>query len=99
MGRPDGVRLGQAQQVAVAAHVLRVVREPLAPEVGLGEPVALEQRAHGAVEHEDPLPQQPGQQREPGLARSGRDAASGEGRVIGDRAHRTAECSPPLGRA
>ena len=60
----DGRRLGQAQQVAVAAQVARMVAEPLAAEVRLGEPVGLEHRAHRPVEDEDPLAQEPGQQGE-----------------------------------
>ncbi len=63
--RGDGRRLGQAQQVAVAAQVARVVAEPLAAEVGLGELVGLEHRAHRPVEHEDPLAQEVRQEREP----------------------------------
>ena len=33
----------------------RVVGEPLAPELLLGEAAALQQHAPGAVEHDDPL--------------------------------------------
>ena len=55
----DDVRLGEAEQVVVAAEVLRVIGEALAPEVLLGQLVALEERAHRAVEHEDPLAQEP----------------------------------------
>ena len=91
--RGDGGGLGQAQQVAVAAQVARVVAEPLAAEVGLAEPVRLEHRAHRAVEDEDPLAQEAGQQGER-EARSNarhadappRDAAPGSG----GRARRTA---------
>ena len=61
MDRRDRVGLGQAQQVAVAAQVARVVAEALAAEVGLAEPVGLEHRAHRAVEDEDPLAQEAGQ--------------------------------------
>ena len=70
----DGVGLRQAQQVVVAAEVARVVAEPLTLEVGLAELARLEHRAHGAVEDEDPLPQQVGQARQaagPGERRSG----------------------------
>ena len=56
----DGRRLGQAQEVAVAAQVARMVAEPLAAEIGFGEPVGLEHRAHRPVEHEDPLAQEVG---------------------------------------
>ena len=55
----DGRRLGQAQQVAVAAEVARVVAEPLAAEVGLAEPVGLEHRPHRPVEDDDPLAEDP----------------------------------------
>ena len=68
MDRPDRLGLGQAQEIAVAAHVARVVAEPLAAELGLGEPVGLEHRAHRAVEDQDPLAQDPGQGREAGGA-------------------------------
>ena len=57
----DGRRLGEAQQVAVAAQVGRVVAEALTSEVGLGELVGLEHRAHRAVEDEDPLAKEAGQ--------------------------------------
>ena len=53
--RGDGRRLGQAEQVAVAAEVARVVGEPVTAEVGLGELEGLEHRAHRTVEDEDPL--------------------------------------------
>ena len=68
MDLADGVGLGEAQEVVVAADVPVVIRETLAPEVLLGEGVALEQRAHRPVQHEDPLAQEPGQAREAGLA-------------------------------
>ena len=56
--RGDGRGLGQAEQVAVAPKVARVVGEPFAAEVGLGEPVGLEHRPHRPVEDEDPLAQE-----------------------------------------
>ena len=41
------------EQIVVAAQVARVAREARAPEVGLGEGVALDHRAHRTVEHEN----------------------------------------------
>ncbi len=55
----DHVGAHQHQQVVVAAQVARVRLEAFAAEVGLGQLVALNHRAHRAVEHENP----PGQQR------------------------------------
>ena len=52
---------GQREQVVGTAQVARMVGEALAPEIGLGQLVRLEHRAHGAVEHEDALAQDPGQ--------------------------------------
>ena len=57
MHRPHDVRLGQAEEVVVAPQVARMGREPRPPEGGFVERVRLEHRAHGAVEHEDPLAQ------------------------------------------
>ncbi len=53
--RADDLRLRQVEQVGVVEEVARVVGEPLAAEVGLVEPPALEQDAPRAVEHEDAL--------------------------------------------
>ena len=58
MDRGDGARLRQAQQIAVAAEVARVIAEPVAPKFRLAEAVLLEHRAHGPVDDEDPLAQQ-----------------------------------------
>ncbi len=69
MDGPDGVGTGQAQEVVVAPQVPRMSREPLAPEVRLGEPVALEHRAHRAVEHQDALPDDVRENRQAGVAR------------------------------
>ena len=57
----DDVRLRERQQVVVADQVARPVREPLTAVAGLVGPVALDRRAHGAVEHQDPLAQGRGQ--------------------------------------
>ena len=57
----DHVGPRQHQQVVVALQVLAVVREAFAAEVGLAEPVALDHRAHGAVDDGDALVQQGGQ--------------------------------------
>ena len=55
MDRADDVRTREDEDVAVAAQVLRVIREALAAEVGLRQLVALDHRAHRAVEEEDAL--------------------------------------------
>ena len=57
MNRLDHVRPRQHQQVVVALEVARVAGEPLAAEVGLPEPAALDHRAHGAVEDQDAFAQ------------------------------------------
>ncbi|MEZ4268571.1 MAG: hypothetical protein R3F39_19575 [Myxococcota bacterium] len=57
VNRRDDVRPGEHQQVVVAAQIARVVLEALAPVVGLGEPVALDHRAHRPVQDEDALGQ------------------------------------------
>ena len=75
----DDLGLGQHQQVVGAPQVARVVGEALAAEVGLGQLVALDDRAHGAVEHEDPLAQQLGQ----------------AGVAVVSGAHLSVECSQP----
>ena len=51
----DDVRPRQDEDVAVPAQVLGVVLEALAAEVGLGQLVALDHRAHRAVEEEHAL--------------------------------------------
>jgi len=48
------VRTSQTQEVVVAPDVARVVAETLSTEIGLGQAVALNQRAGGPVEHENP---------------------------------------------
>ena len=53
--RPDDLGLGQAEQVAVAAHLLVPVGEPVAAITRLVEPVTLDHRAHRAVDHQDAL--------------------------------------------
>ena len=58
MDRPDGGRLGQREQVVVAAQVARMVTEALTPVASLVECARLQHRAHRAVEHEDALGQQ-----------------------------------------
>ena len=45
----------QDQQIVVALEILRVILEPLAAEVRLGQLVALDHRPHRAVEDEDAL--------------------------------------------
>ena len=61
MDLADDVRLGQREEVVGAAQVARMVGEARTAEVGLAELVALEHRAHGAVEDEDALAQRLGQ--------------------------------------
>ena len=68
---------GQAEQVGVAAQVARVVAEPLAAVVGLGQLVGLDERAHRAVEHEDPRPEQ--------VVRGGRGGSRGVNGVASRR--------------
>jgi hypothetical protein len=52
---PNHVRPGQAQDVGVAAKVARVIPEALAPEFGLAQAVALDERPRRPVEDEDSL--------------------------------------------
>jgi hypothetical protein len=51
----DHLGTRKAEEVVVPAQVLREVLEPLAAILRLGQPIALDHRAHGAVEHEDAL--------------------------------------------
>ena len=92
MDGADRRRLGQAQHVAVAAEIARVVAETLAAEVGLGELVGLEHGPHRSVEDEDPVAKDAGQGgqargpvewRAPARAAGGRD--DGLGRHSVDR--------------
>ncbi len=53
----DDVGACENQQVVVPLHVLRMIAEPIAAEVLLGQRVALDHRTHRAVEHQDSLPQ------------------------------------------
>ena len=53
--RTNDLRLRQVQQVGIVEQVARMIREALAPEIGLLEPAVLQQDAPGAVEHEDAL--------------------------------------------
>ncbi len=83
------VRPGEGQEIAVAADVARMVGEAGPAEVLLAQPVPLEHGAHGAVEHEDPIAEQPGQERQAALARERRSE-----RVT---RHRMPECTPGFG--
>ena len=56
--RADDVGLREREQVVVPAELPRPVGEPLAPVLPLAQAVGLDHRAHGAVEHQDPLGQQ-----------------------------------------
>ncbi len=55
------LRLGQRKEVVVAAQLLRPCAEARAAIVFLGEPGALDHRAHRPVEQEDPLGEQRGE--------------------------------------
>jgi hypothetical protein len=70
MDRPDHVRLGEAEQVAVALDVALPVGEPVTAELRLAGSEALDQGAHGAVDDQDALAQRLGQRL--GGIRSGR---------------------------
>ena len=84
-------RLGQAQHVAVAAEIARMVAKTLAAEVGLGEVVGLEHRAHRPVEDDDPVTKDARQHGEAGDAIEGCALASvGEGRGDGGEGHSAA---------
>ena len=65
----DDLGPGEREQVVVAPERLRVVGEARAPEVVLRERVALDHRAHGAVEHEDAFAEEGGE----GVERGGHD--------------------------
>ena len=43
----------QYEQIAIAFQLARMIAEPLAPEVALCEPAALDHRAHCAVKEQD----------------------------------------------
>ena len=77
----------------VAAQVARMVAEPLASEIGLGEPVGLEHRAHRPVEHEDPLAQEVRQEREPRRPVERRHAGTATGWRARIRRTSSAHCS------
>ncbi len=53
----DHVGLGEVEQVAVPLDVPVPVGEPIAPELGLPGRKALDQGAHGAVDHQNALAQ------------------------------------------
>ncbi len=57
----DHVRPHQRQQFVVALQVLAMAGEALAAEIGLAQLVALDHRAHGAVQDQDALAQQAGE--------------------------------------
>ncbi|MPN27711.1 hypothetical protein SDC9_175145 [bioreactor metagenome] len=61
MDLADHVGAGQHQQVVVALQVVRMVGEARAPIIGFAQPVALDHRAHGAVEDEQALLEQGGE--------------------------------------
>ncbi|SLD10786.1 Uncharacterised protein [Mycobacteroides abscessus subsp. massiliense] len=51
----DDVRLRQREEIVVTDKVARPVGEALTAISGLVGPVALDSRAHRAVDHQDPL--------------------------------------------
>ena len=57
----DDVGPRETEEVVVALEILAVIREALAAEVGLAELVALDHRAHRAVEHRNTLVEQGGE--------------------------------------
>ena len=58
MNREDDVGAGQHEHVVVAAQIPGMRLEALAAEIRFRQLVALNHRAHGAVEHEDALGEQ-----------------------------------------
>jgi hypothetical protein len=76
MDGADRRRLGQAQQIAVAAEIARVVAETLAAEIRLAELVGLEHRPHRSVQDEDPVAKDAGQGGQARSAIEGRAVAS-----------------------
>src|SRR5262249_23543333 len=73
---PDDVGARQHEELVVALHVVGVVAEALAAVVGLAEPVALDHRAHRAVEYEDAAREQ--------LVESRAGVGNGHGRLLHD---------------
>jgi hypothetical protein len=65
----DHVGSGYLQQVVVALQALGMVLEALAAVVGLGQSMALDHRAHRAVEDDDPFLQDLRQGRGAGVGR------------------------------
>ena len=55
MDAADDLRLRQYQQVVVALEVMRMVFQAFATVIGLGQAVALDHRAHGAVQDKQAL--------------------------------------------
>ena len=55
----DHVGPRQDEDVVVALEILRMILEPLAAEIRLGQLVPLDHGAHRAIEHEDPFGEQP----------------------------------------
>ena len=64
----DDLRPGEREEVVVPLEVPRPVGEPLAAVVPLVEPVGLDHRPHGAVQHQDPLLQERIEAGEPRVA-------------------------------
>ena len=62
------VRAHQRQQLVVALQVLAVVGEALAAKIGLAQLVALDHRAHGAIQDQDALAKQAGEIAAAGIA-------------------------------
>ena len=58
---PDDLGLGQGKQIVVALQIRRPVRKTLAPIIFLPQPMGLDHGAHGTVEDNDTLLEQPAQ--------------------------------------
>src|SRR6185312_8964208 len=56
---------GETQHIVVAAQIAAVGAQALSPEVALLEPMLLDHRTHGAIEHHDPLLEETLEPRDP----------------------------------
>src|SRR5690606_22266232 len=70
----DRFRLGEREQIVVALEVAGPVREALAAEVGLAEALALDERAHRAVDDEETVAEVGGERRRGVGAKVGHDS-------------------------
>ena len=90
MDAADDVGPGQDEQVVVALEVVAVIPEALAAVIGLGQAVALDHGAHGAVEDKEALGEEGGKVRRYGRAawRSPRQGWKHRGRRKNKRRHK-----------